>query len=66
MISKDILKNPAYAAAFAGCVTAAAIKFTGTGEKKNSDIIKPSVFVALLVYFIMYQGNKEPIIKEPF
>lgn len=65
MISKDFLKNPAYAALFAGGVTAAAVKFSGT-DKKNSDIIKPSVFVAILVYFIMYQGNKEPIIKEPF
>lgn len=64
------MKNPMYAALFAGAVTAGAVYLTkGSKEPiKNSEYTKPALFVALLVYFIVYYGNGEyeTISKEPF
>lgn len=62
---RDQMKNPLYAAAFAALVTAVAVHVSQKPQK-NSEYVKPALFVGALVYLIMYQGNGEAITKEPF
>jgi hypothetical protein len=65
---ENYMKNPFYAAMFAGAMTAGGVYFTKGANLKNSEYTKPALFVALLVYFIVYYGNGqyETISKEPF
>lgn len=70
------LSKPGTAALFAGAITAMAIYVSRPidekGAKKtmkNSEFAKPALFVAVLVYFIVYNGTGskfEQISKEPF
>jgi hypothetical protein len=63
------MKNPLSAAAFAAFITMLFVYFTkGSKEVSNSAYTKPALFVAVLVYFIVYTGNGkyETISKEPF
>jgi hypothetical protein len=65
------LKDPLMAAAFAALATSAYIYVKNqmnAGEKLPvSAFAKPSVLVALLVYFIVYSGShREKISMEPF
>jgi len=43
-------------------------KLNNEGKLKNSDYFKPAFLVAVLVYFIVSQGQGDsgPILKEPF
>lgn len=65
-------REPFSAAAIAGAVTIAYViiraRMNGEGKVKNSEFMKPAFLVALLVYFIVAQGQAahEPIMKEPF
>jgi hypothetical protein len=60
------------AAAIAAAITAGFIyfkgKMNGQGKLKNSDYIKPAFLVALLVFFIVSQGNGqgEAVSREPY
>ena len=66
------LREPLPAAAIAGAVTIAYVivraRMNGEGKVKNSEFMKPAFLVALLVYFVVSQGqaSHEPIMKEPF
>jgi len=62
---------------FSAAVIAAAIvigyvyiksKMNNEEKLKNSDYFKPAFLVALLVYFIVHQGQGDsgPILKEPY
>ena len=68
----DILRDPASAALFAAGVTAGYIylkaKLNNDPVPENSEMVKPGVLVALLVYFIVVNGGgmKETISLEPF
>ena len=65
-------REPMSAAAIAAIVTAAYVyikgKMNGQGKLKNSDYVKPAFLVALLVFFIVSQGNGqgEAVSKEPY
>jgi len=65
-------REPASAAAIAAAITAAYVyikaKMNGQGKLKNSDFAKPAFLVALLVFFIVSQGNGqgEAMTKEPY
>jgi hypothetical protein len=66
------LREPFGAAVIAAGVTIAYIygkaKMNNEGKVKNSDFFKPAFLVALLVYFIVSQGqgSHETISREPF
>lgn len=66
------LREPFGAAVIAAGATIAYIyakaKMNNEGKVKNSDLFKPAFLVALLVYFIVSQGqgSHEPISREPF
>lgn len=66
------LREPFGAAVIAGGATIAYIyakaKMNNEGKVKNSDFFKPAFLVALLVYFIVSQGqgSHENISREPF
>ena len=69
---EEYLKEPLYAALFAGMVTAGYIygkaKMNNEPPPVNSVLVKPAVLVAILVYFIVQSGvaAKETISLEPF
>jgi len=56
------------AAAIVGVYIFAKSKLNNEGKMKNSDYFKPAFLVALLVYFIVSQGQGDsgPVMKEPF
>ena len=66
------LREPASAAVIAAAVTVAYVyiksRMNNEGPIKNSEYFKPAFLVALLVYFIVSQGqgSHEPPLKEPF
>jgi len=68
----DSLKDPLSAAVFAGCVTAGYIyiksRMNNEGKLKVSVYTKPTILVAMLVYFIVQNGvaAKETISVEPY
>lgn len=65
-------REPASAAAIAAAITAIYVyvkgKMNGQAKLKNSDFAKPAFLVALLVFFIVSQGNGqgEAVTKEPY
>jgi len=65
-------REPMSAAAIAAGLVAAYIllksKLNNEGKLKNSDYFKPAFLVAVLVYFIVSQGQGDsgPVMKEPF
>lgn len=65
-------KEPFSAAVIAAVATMAYVfvraKMNGQEKIKNSEYFKNAFLVALLVYFIVSQGqgSHEPIMKEPF
>ena len=65
-------REPMSAAVIAAAVVMAYVfaksKMNNEGKLKNSDYFKPAFLVALLVYFIVSQGQGDsgPILKEPF
>lgn len=69
---EEYLKEPMYAALFAGLVTAGYIhakaKMNNEPPPVNSIVVKPAVLVAMLVYFIVQSGvaARETISLEPF
>jgi hypothetical protein len=69
---EQYFKEPSSAAVIAGVATVAYVfirgKMNGETKVKNSDFIKPAFLVALLVYFIVSQGQgvHEQIMREPF
>jgi hypothetical protein len=72
MNTSDYLRDPVWAALFAGAVTAAYIhikaNMNNEGQLPLSSYMKPGSLVALLVYFIVQQGTaaKESILSDPF
>ena len=68
----ESLKDPLNSAVFAGCVTAGYIhikaRMNNEGKLKTSQYVKPSLLVAMLVYFIVQSGvaSKETISSEPY
>lgn len=60
---RELLRQPAYAAAFAAGITFLFIhiklKIHGTQDVKNSMYFKPASLNALLVYFIVQFGQIE-------
>jgi hypothetical protein len=68
----DYLREPMYAALFAGVSTAAYVhikaKMNNEGKLQTSQYVKPAFLVALLVYFIVSSGSgsREKISAEPF
>tara|TARA_Y100000389_G_scaffold136687_1_gene134247 strand:- start:12991 stop:13200 length:210 start_codon:yes stop_codon:yes gene_type:complete len=66
------LRNPTWAAAFAGVITALYIigkaRLNNEGSPTTSAYIKPAALVAILVYFIVSNGigRLEPISTTPF
>ena len=66
------LRNPTWAAAIAGAIVAFYIygkaKLNNEGTPTTSAYAKPSVLVAILVYFIVSNGigKAEPISTAPF
>jgi uncharacterized membrane protein len=65
-------REPMSAAVIAAAIVMAYVfaksKMNNEGKLKNSDYFKPAFLVALLVYFIVSQGQGDsgPILKEPF
>jgi len=65
-------REPMSAAVIAAAVVAGYIlvrsKMNNEEKLKNSDYFKPAFLVAVLVYFIVSQGQGDsgPILKEPF
>jgi hypothetical protein len=65
-------REPFSAAVIAGAATMGYVfiraKMNGQEKIKNSEYFKSAFLVALLVYFIVSQGqgSHEPIMKEPF
>lgn len=65
-------REPMSAAVIAAVITIGYIliksKINGEEKPKNSDFMKPACLIALLVYFIVSQGQGEftPTTKEPF
>jgi hypothetical protein len=65
-------REPFSAAVISAAVVAAYVfvkgKMNNEGKTKNSDYFKPAFLVALLVYFIVSQGQGDsgPVMKEPF
>ena len=72
MHSSEYLRDPMWAALFAGAVTAAYIHvkahMNNEGKLPLSSYMKPGSLVALLVYFIVQNGvaTKESISTDPF
>lgn len=68
----EYLKEPMYAALFAGMATAGYIHIKARMNNEpppvNSVVVKPAVLVAMLVYFIVQSGvaARETISLEPF
>ena len=69
---EDYLKEPTWAALFAGAVTVAYLhakaRINNEPPPSNSVCMKPAVLVAILVYFIVNTGiaAKETISFEPY
>ena len=69
---EDFLKEPQYAALFAAIVTGGYIvgkaHLNNQPPPQNSDVIKPAILNAIMVYFIVSTGlsAKETISAEPF
>jgi uncharacterized membrane protein len=64
-------REPTSAAVIAAAAVIAYIYLTSklnNDEKKNSDYFKPAFLVAVLVYFMVSQGQGDsgPVLKEPF
>jgi hypothetical protein len=65
-------REPMSAAAIAAVITAGYIyakgKMNGEEKMKNSEFIKPAFLVALLVFFIVQQGNGQgpAMASEPY
>jgi uncharacterized membrane protein len=64
-------REPMSAAVIAAAAVIAYIYLTSklnNDEKKNSDYFKPAFLVAVLVYFMVSQGQGDsgPVLKEPF
>jgi hypothetical protein len=65
-------REPVSAAVIAAAVVAGYVlvrsKMNNEEKLKNSDYFKPAFLVAVLVYFIVSQGQGDsgPILKEPF
>ena len=72
MNTSDYLRDPVWAALFAGAVTAMYIHvkahMNNEGQLPLSSYMKPGSLVALLVYFIIQQGvaTRESISTDPF
>lgn len=68
----DSLKDPLYAAGFAGCVTVGYIhvkaRMNNEPKLKPSQYCKPAILVGMLVYFIVQSGvaARETISTEPY
>lgn len=60
---RELLRQPAYAAAFAIFATLvfiyAKLKFQGVEDVKNSTYFKPAFMIAVLVYSIVHFGQLE-------
>lgn len=65
-------REPMSAAAIAAAAVVAYVyvksKMNNEEKLKNSDYFKPAFLVAVLVYFIVSQGQGDsgPVLKEPF
>jgi uncharacterized membrane protein len=65
-------REPFSAAVISAAVVAAYVfvkgKMNNEGKTKNSDYFKPAFLVALLVYFVVSQGQGDsgPVMREPF
>jgi len=65
-------REPMSAAVIAAATVVAYVylksKMNNEDKLKNSDYFKPAFLVALLVYFIVSQGQGDsgPVLKEPF
>jgi hypothetical protein len=65
-------REPLSAAVISAAIVAAYVmgksKINNEGKLKNSDYFKPAFLVAVLVYFIVSQGQGDsgPVMKEPF
>ena len=65
-------RDPMSAAVITAAIVAAYVfaksKLNNEGKLKNSDYFKPAFLVAVLVYFIVSQGQGDsgPVLKEPF
>jgi uncharacterized membrane protein len=65
-------REPFSAAVISAAIVAAYVfvkgKMNNEGKTKNSDYFKPAFLVALLVYFVVSQGQGDsgPVMKEPF
>jgi uncharacterized membrane protein len=65
-------REPMSAAVIAAAAVIAYIyltsKLNNDGKLKNSDYFKPAFLVAVLVYFMVSQGQGDsgPVLKEPF
>jgi Na+/pantothenate symporter len=69
---ESYFQEPSSAAAIAAVVTIAYIyissKMNGEGKIKNSDYFKPAFLVALLVFFVVSQGQGShgSVSKDPY
>jgi hypothetical protein len=65
-------REPFSAAVISAAIVAAYVfvkgKMNNEGKTKNSDYFKPAFLVALLVYFVVSQGQGDsgPVMREPF
>ena len=65
-------REPFSAAVISAAIVAAYVfikgKMNNEGKTKNSDYFKPAFLVALLVFFVVSQGQGDsgPVMKEPF
>jgi hypothetical protein len=72
MFDDHTFRNPVMAAAIAAAAVVAYVyaKAHMNGQKvvQNSEYAKPAFLVAILVYFIVHQGNahRETLVAEPF
>ena len=68
----DYLREPMWAAVFAGLVTAVYLhmkaRMNKEGKLSLNQYLKPSILVGILVAFIVSYGSgaKETILQEPF
>lgn len=65
---RDPMSAAAIAAAIVAVYVFAKSKINNEEKMKNSDYFKPAFLVAVLVYFIVSQGQGDsgPVLKEPF
>lgn len=70
---EQYMREPFSAAVIAAAATMGYVyvksKMNNSGKLKNSEMVKPAFLVALLVYFIVSQGqgySQDPYVKAPF